>query len=471
VKKNKSFSYSDLHCHPNLKPFGHSFTLHNKAKQSLWFCAPPGFITRLINIKLGITRFSQADFRTMSRGGAKLIVVSLYPFEKGFFINSMGRGSISAFLCNLVTGIGYKRIRHLQNHTDYFHDLQKEYNFFLNSQKEHTDHQGTFRWHPAENLQEFEKIFNSKNEIAVLFSIEGAHVFNTGLGKFGRPLREDEVLENIRMVKRWKYPPFFITFAHNFYNDLCGHSSSLEPIRKFVNQSEGMSKGFTALGRQVLLDLLSSHNGKRILIDLKHMSVAARKEYFEIVSREFRDNIPPTIVSHGAVNGQSWKNFIPDADHPVFYPAEINFFDEEIVEIGRHAGLFAIQFDARRIARYKLVRKPIRSAFKKGEPITAVLMIWEQIKYIAELLDLHGYFGWGTACIGSDFDGTIDPLPEVWTASHFPSLEDGLKQQAHKYLNSNHPLTLPINKNISADEVIDRFFLINSVEFVRRNWL
>ena len=91
--------YADLHCHPNLKTYGHSFSEgRSRSRSDLWFARKPGIGTKLLNILLGVTRFNQSDFRTMARGGARLVFVSLYPFEKGFFINAAGRGFLSAYL-------------------------------------------------------------------------------------------------------------------------------------------------------------------------------------------------------------------------------------------------------------------------------------------------------------------------------------------------------------------------------------
>ena len=55
------------------------------------------------------------------------------------------------------------------------------------------------------------------------------------------------------------------------------------PVNALLNQNRGMDKGLTELGRHVLRELLSRENGKRIIIDTKHMSVQSRKEYYGFV--------------------------------------------------------------------------------------------------------------------------------------------------------------------------------------------
>ena len=466
---NLEFQYSDLHCHPNLKTYGHSFSkkLSNK-KQNVWYYKPPHFFTKLLNVTLGVTRFSQADFSTLSKGGAKIIFASLYPFEKGFFINAAGRGSLSAWLSNLITDIGFQRIRNLQQHTNYFQDLENEYNFFKNSQKSFHINGQVYNWSLVGNQNELNCSLARKNDIAVILSIEGAHVFNSGLSDYGRNTSSEEVITNIRKIKRWEHPPFFITFAHNFNNDLCGHAQSLEPIKYLVNQKKGMNTGFTKLGIEVLHELLSNKNGRPIYIDLKHMSLQSRKTYFEILKSDYAQNIPPTIVSHGAVNGLSMSKTTMNITSKKFYPSDINFYDEEIEQIGMSQGLFAIQFDTRRIANPKLVKKTIKSLISKNNLSLAAEAIWQQIQYIAEVLDKNELFGWGTACIGSDYDGTINPLPGVWTAEYFSALQEALFLKASNYLKSPNSLAINENKFISPEEILSRFFYNNTKEFLER---
>lgn len=466
---NPEFQYSDLHCHPNLKTYGHSFSKkRSNKKQNVWYYKPPHFFTKLLNVTLGVTRFSQADFTTLSKGGAKIIFASLYPFEKGFFINAAGRGSLSAWLSNLITDIGFQRIRNLQQHTNYFQDLENEYNFFKNSQKSFHINGQVYNWSLVADQNELNSSLARKNNIAVILSIEGAHVFNSGLSDYGRSTSAEEVIINIRKIKRWEHPPFFITFAHNFNNDLCGHAQSLEPIRYLVNQTKGMNTGFTKLGIEALHELLSEKNGRPIYIDLKHMSLQSRKTYFEILRSDYAQNMPPTIVSHGAVNGLSMSNTSQNIASEKFYPSDINFYDEEIEQIGMSKGLFAIQFDTRRIASPKLVKKTMKSLLSKNDLSLASEAIWQQIQYIAEVLDKKELFGWGTACIGSDYDGTINPLPGVWTAEYFSALQEALFLKASNYLKSPNSLAVNENKIISPEEILSRFFLDNTKIFLER---
>src|SRR6185436_2394259 len=105
-------------------------------------------------------------------------------------------------------------------------------------------------------------------------------------------------------IKAWPFTPFFVTFSHHFYNQLCGHAKSLTGIvGGATDQSQGLSTGFTPLGKKVLKELLNNQNGRRIYIDIKHMSALGRKEYFQILDSDYQGQDIPIVVSHGAANG------------------------------------------------------------------------------------------------------------------------------------------------------------------------
>src|SRR6187431_3634150 len=83
-----NFRYADIHCHPTLKSFGHSFDIRKNPKSDMWHQLPPSFITKKIHWLTGVSKFSQANFTTLAKAKAKIIIVSLYPLEKGFFVTS-----------------------------------------------------------------------------------------------------------------------------------------------------------------------------------------------------------------------------------------------------------------------------------------------------------------------------------------------------------------------------------------------
>ncbi|TRX16504.1 hypothetical protein FNW25_15010 [Flavobacterium franklandianum] len=446
----KQFKFADFHCHPSLKTYGHSFedTPYGRRRRNIWFQQKNSYFRKLVCRKLSIAKFSQADFSSLKEGNVKLVTASLYPFEKGFFINLLGKGSLSAFLANAIIGISYYRIRNIQQHLNYFEDLEKEYNFLLEAIKENNEIELYF----PQKKDDF-KLLENDNKTAIVFSIEGAHVFNSGLEKYGRKTNEKEVIDNIYKVKNWEIAPMTITFAHNFINDFCGHAKSLDPLGKLVNQNEMLNHGFTNLGFKALNALLDNKNGKVIYPDLKHMSLSSRKEYYQYLDEYFKEEKIPVLISHGAVTGTSWTTIETLDSESLFSESDINFYDEELVKISKSNGLFAIQMDSRRLAKKNIIKK-LHS--KKNIAFASAEIIWNHIKHIAIVLDDNDLNSWNIACIGSDFDGSIEPLPGIYSATDFPQLARNLMDLSALFL-SNYNFKNDFNKDITPETIVEQF--------------
>ena len=475
MKDNRSmdvirFRIADLHCHPNLKTFGNSFSKNAGNKSHVWNYQPPTNLTKLFNIISGITKFTQADFTTMAKGNVKISFVSLYPFEKGFFINKYFNNSISAVLANFITSIGFNRIRFLQNHKDYFIDLNNEYHFFNNSCKEYKVEGNICKWELVSSWSGVKKNLKEGNINSVILTIEGAHVFNSGLNIYGKETDEKEVFSNVKKIKNWEHPPFFITFAHNFNNELCGHARSLNQLGPLVNQFENINNGFSNFGLNVAKLFLNNNNQKRILIDVKHMSLKSRLEYYKIIEKEYKNTVP-IIVSHGAVTGINLRGkHSSSVDHSFFCKDDINFFDEELGNIAKTKGLFAIQMDGNRLTNKKKLKKSIFNFDLKKNYKNSAKIVWSQLQHIAEVLDAQEMDAWNTACLGSDFDGTINPLPGIWTANHLQFLANELLDLASIYLNNKNNLKLLSNKNMNPFEVVEKFIFNNIINFLKNNY-
>ncbi|WP_276392117.1 membrane dipeptidase [Eudoraea chungangensis] len=476
--------YIDLHCHPSLKPYGKSFNHSPLGKQairrnnnkSLWYYNPPSNFDKLLNMSTGLTKFSQANFTSLANGKIGIVCISLYPLEKWFVRNKIKGEVLLDIAANFALGIGKKRIDYLQSITDYYEDVKRQYNFYLQLDGKIVKlARGRYRYKLVKNFQEIEnfEINNSTPDVQTIFvilSIEGLHVLNTGLGKTPD---EEEVLRNLDKIKNWKHRPFFITLAHHFWNHICGHAPSLSGIiLKFAEQTEGMGVGFTPLGKKVLDKLLDSKGPGRIFPDIKHMSVKARKEYYGMLSsgkEKFRGI--PIIASHAACNGLiSFDKPVPGNTQTTskLNPVPINLYNHEVVLIAKSQGIIGLQLDERRIANRNTIRRTKKSVYRNKIMHYRSELLWFQVQHVAELLDKEGLFAWDCLAIGSDFDGIIDSLNGFWTEEEMPFLADFLERHAHNFL-SNAPLHQPRN-NIAADEVVYRIMGQNAYSFLKTHF-
>jgi microsomal dipeptidase-like Zn-dependent dipeptidase len=463
-----NFQYADIHCHPNLKTFGHHFTAKNHKRSSLWFERSSTWLTRWLHKKTGITKFSQGNLSLLSKANAKVVFVSLYPFEKGFFHHPLIPDSIAARLANWGIEIGYRRIRYVQQHLDYFKDLCNEYDFICNHALQREIDGKKFEWKLTNSWNDIEHVLATPNDTAIIFSIEGAHVFNSGLGQYGRAPNEAEILSNIQKLKQWKYPVVFIGLGHNFNNDLCGHARSLERLGNLVNQELNLNTGISALGKKVIAALLDNKTGRRIFIDLKHMSLKSRLEYFALLSDDYRTENIPIIVSHGGVAGRPFERAKKTTDHlPVFNTDDINFFDEELIAIACSGGLFGLQMDQCILSDVKKVKKHKKLRKQKHSLKGAAQLVWNQLSYVAVLLDSHGLPAWETCCLGTDFDGSINPFTAVRDATKLEGLADEMTLLADAFL-KQYSWKRKENGSLNGKQVIDKWCMGNTLQFLER---
>ncbi len=475
-------NYIDFHCHSAMKPFGKSYNYktigrnnpHRNRSSSIWKYNPPSLADKLINYIINLTKFSQANFTSLAKGGVNIICVSLYPIEKWFFVNKIKNEFIRDIAANFATGVGKKRIDAIQAINNYFKDLEMEYDFYKQLDGKIIQlPEGKFRYKLVKSYNEI-KAFRAQDQdkiatICVILSIEGMHVLNQSINKTPD---EATFMANLQKIKNWEHPPFFVAVSHHFWNHLCGHAESFTKlVKKKVDQSEGLNTGFTSLGIKITHELLSTNNGKRILIDLKHMSVASRADFYKLIDDNPKYKNIPLIVSHGAANGlQSFTNKEQKGSQVAnkLNPVEINFFNEEIIRIAKSKGVFGLQLDERRIASKQTLKNTKHSLKRSKIMHYRSELLWNQVQHILEILDNDGLFAWDCLAIGSDFDGIIDPLNAFWTSEELPYLADFLERHAYNYMKT---ASFKVKENkLDADEIVDRIMSLNGLNFLKSNY-
>lgn len=476
----ESNSYVDFHVHSAMKPYGRSFNYspkyknhkHRSAKNSIWYYDPPSIADKLLNYIINLTKFSQANFTSLAKGGVRVVCASLYPLEKGFFVNKIKNELLRDISANFATGLSKARIDAVQGMRNYFNDLEREYKFYKQLDRKVIDlPDGKYRYMMVNSYANIEAVARADNKyltsICVIMSIEGMHVLNSRIGK---PPKTGEYMRNLRIIKKWDNPPFFVAMAHHFWNHLCGHAPSFTKLVKSkVDQSEGINTGFTALGKKVVHALLDETNGKRIYIDIKHMSVTSRQDYYDIIDNTTGYNNLPIIISHGACNGMSSAKKRVAGGSKVAYklnPVDINFFNDEIIRMAKSKGIMGLQLDERRIANQATL-KATKNSLKRSKIMHyRSELLWNQIQHILEVLDAKNMFAWDCIAIGSDYDGIIDPLNSFWTAEELPFLADFLERHVYNYM-SKAKFKNPNNK-IDADEIVQRVMSTNGLMFLKR---
>lgn len=237
----------------------------------------------------------------------------------------------------------------------------------------------------------------------------------------------NQITQHIATLKNWgngNHAPFFITFAHHFWNILCGHAQSFSS--GIIDQSNGLNYGINALGKAVI-DLLLEHNEhkRRILIDIKHLSINARADFFHIWENKYAKAFP-IIASHAAVAGTVTALANKELEAVFFNNSDINFFDEDILNICESNGLFGIMMEQGRLINPEVL-KYIEKTYYASEDLKlkSAEIIMANMLYI---VDKCGKKGWDCMALGSDFDGMINSLDAYVDILHYSQLFEYLRK-------------------------------------------
>lgn len=474
--------YTDLHCHPNLKSFNSG---HPQPAKTMWENVEHPYtdnaLTRLFRKKSNsILKESQCNLYQLAEGGVRVAVLSMYPVEKGFVKFRkvpellLGDEKVNSVLEH-ISGMPKERVAAIQaqeNH--YFHDLTGEYAYVKKGQGESPC--GRYAYKVVNSYSELENnLKHEPNTVNIILSIEGAHSLGCGNPVTERMSHEqlkEELTNNIRQMKSWAHVPFSINLAHHFWNQLCGHAPSIPvPFNQLVDQRKGINTGITDLGRHVILELLGRHNGKRIILDTKHMSVAARKEYYDFVSKynylNPADKIP-VLCSHTGVNGyETMDDSLRIKDHnrksrySYLHRRSINISDEEIRIIHESQGIIGIMMDKGNLGGIKKLQEisAIEDERKKTDAFSE--LIWENIFQIIRAVKQPT--AWDIIGIGTDYDGMISHVDVYKNAESFHAMQNNLAE----YLDKNK-LHKHLWYHYKPQELVHKIFRENSMNFFRR---
>ncbi len=349
-----------------------------------------------------------------------------------------------------------------------------------------------------------EILATNNNDMIVVLNVEGAHFLTLNKDTRLRHAEIDnaEIFRRIEILKQLDPPIFYITPAHHFDNLVMSHAKSIpnmtelpperkgnlwanliRPLLKSINitptqngnlnQMDGLEdKGISVLGEQILLELLHlgkqngtlktlTKKGRRILIDTKHMSATARRDFYQQIILPYNQDKPleqriPILATHSAYAGvatlqEMIQNYAREDNTsnplingvPSYLPWNINLADEDIKVITASGGLIGLNFEQRVVG---VPYNAIRDDFGVGRNAFQKKVAWEkvmahQVKGMANAVKadkLHQFSPdkwsiWNVLCIGSDFDGGIDPVNGYATATGFTKFQEDLIKELNQW--------------------------------------
>lgn len=334
----------DLHCHPTLKPL---LSLPKKRP------TPWETIKVCIDNTFDDIYDSQTNFEQLLEGGCNLACVGLMALETEFV-----KRCIVKVLAGPVKYIDRRQVRRIgrakRGYT--YEDLLSQE---IDSVIDHpiNDKEPSHRVKFINSLIEYDA--DDMNTLHVIGSLEGAHSLYYGRNKYDDHAKIVDKIASFRQGNPIRL--LYLTVTHISQNAMANHAFGIKIFKKTHFFPQG--SGITELGHQVIQACQAAEGDEKpILIDVKHMSLVSRMEFYA----QYAQN--PIVASHIGVTGCSYHNkpikkvrkrnrhdvykvkyekqqgYMPDV---YFHPDSINLYDEDIDEILKSGGLMGLILDER----------------------------------------------------------------------------------------------------------------------------
>ncbi len=441
--------------------------------------------------------------------------------------------------------------------TSYFELFKEEINYYQSNQKELYD---TYKIKFLNRKNKEKYNLDEPGTTFLAFSAEGGHNFSEA--KIRDNSHSTHPSENYLQIQNDKNSVdlFSINLVHLSEipeQILAGFAQGLNSTAQIAFRSfDFIPKsgfGISELGKSFIKTVLT--NVYPSLIDLKHMSIYTRYQYYQyredLISKFPDVTSLPMLSSHTGFTFQSLESFVNEKkykptmryengqtfteiqaenvkigktdfllNNQLFWnPWSINLYDEEIVKIMESGGMMGISMDQRILGstqgaldglRGKYFKDPEaipilewRKWFKEGKLDIEKIEEAEEIKTDREVRHIYllcchiihavrlGYkylnwvgekSPWDHICVGSDYDGLINPINGYENVSKLGNLRQDLKKyipivEKKMELNSNIPIFRNTQNNMineqELDNCIEKFLSINGKNLLIRflnNW-
>jgi len=491
------FPYTDVHLHSALKPFNSL----DVCSYSIWEpinhnCE--GKLSKLfVSSSKEVPRYSQCHFEGLMQGNVGLGFLSLTPLEKGMMhvrlLNEKKKGK-GTMAC--VSGVELEDMPCRKAQINYYEDLRAniEYvlaaegqNYYMNAMPK--------QYEVAKSREHLQELLADEHKLAIVLNIEGGHSLGLSLEENDISQTEEYAQFYLKNVDRMKgvlpltegkedyleQPILSMNINHFFWNGLSGHARTFSGLQTFVfGGKKGVGEGLTPLGKKVIKKMLDQENGRRILVDVKHMSLDARLWYYSYLEElRAQGDTVGIISSHSTVAGCSIhdkafkrKDNKAKNKHAYLNRWTISLADEDIRQIHQSKGIVGIMLDKYRLMgnkAKKAVEQTVEGSAQRRKLYVQVIManVFATVKAVNEPS------AWDILALGSDFDGMIAPFECYASSADMPLLA----QDLYAFLQEPEAIFDLFTKeevealmfDLSPEEIIRKFMYENGRNFALRN--
>ena len=505
--------FFDFHLHPSLKP---QMSLPPDFP-SPWEVIKikfkhPNIITALLKCD-GINEVvdSQASLTQLIKGKVNLIALALHPPETAM----MNDGLIQKIAAEEQTSyINLTRITDIGSGDIYFRMLNEE---LTNLKKNLSSNRKKLKL--ISNISQYKA--SDTDTVHAILIIEGPHAF------FGAKQRRTETeiftdfwnnFETFTAANRI----FSLNISHLQDNEFCNHAYGIQIFKPkpFYPRGNGISQhGFK---------LLQKMKEKNILLDIKHTSLFARKQLYDF---RIGENNWPILCTHAGLTGikkedrgRYFINLSNEGGHLLvrhykpagyllgtsFNPCTINLYDDDVKEVVFSGGLIGLSMDQRILGIPEewmmgddnmgdIYEEEIISPGEKGfftnvvrsTPDNSDIIMTENItredkqdwlrfharhflNQVFHLFKIADQYNFNKArmaeliCIGSDFDGMINPIDSCQNVTQLEKFKNYLIQNFKDWeMDFTEVTGIKVSSFITPKKLMDNIFYQNGVDFLK----
>ncbi len=439
--------FADFHVHATLKAFS-SDVIKSPWLKITHDCSD-NIAKWLIKFVKELPKNSQSNYEALIKGNVRLACISLLPIEKKMILPKFIEDRKKSDTCACISGINkqYNYEKLYTEEIDYFEDLTKHIDYLLSYENLIHHIEGKdFTYTIPKNGEELKGFLLNKNKLVIVVTIEGGHSLGNSIEIKDTSESEEfrqKVMKNIKKLKGiiplhdnipksiLELPILSIGLNHFFWNGFSGHAKTLDDKQSLLmSQKKHLDESITILGKEVVVNLLDKKKGRRILIDIKHMSLSTRKWYYNfIIERKKMGDDIPIICTHTGIAGLSWydeeylKNDNSNKIKSSFLNTwTINLSNQDIIEIYNSKGIIGIQLDKNKICGGGFFKLTSNSNLSNKENYIKIIVA--NILSIVKAVNKQNV--WDMICIGSDYDGLITPFEIYPTSAEFGLLYEDL---------------------------------------------
>lgn len=346
----------DLHTHTSLKTMLGG--TDNNNRKDCWTIVKSQFLDALSGGILG----SQGSLSQLQQGNVKIAVTALYSLEQAFAKNWL----LKSVITKIEKDLSKKYLQAIANgKLSPYKNLLEELEHIKN----------------AAQIQPDVKVVHSnfdidQDKINLVIATEGMHCFQNTYDTSNKDAVINDIKNNFKeFIKQNRI--LYTGLTHLTRAPVCTHTYAMKMLKdkEFIPQGEGLTQA-----AKEIIDICYSTRGlndKRTLIDIKHMGIVSRIQFYQYRAQQGYTNIP-IVASHIAVTGRSLNNikiqkpkpsaryadtfevvhrrsfsdisFTIDPSPPEdidFNPWSLNLYDEEIIYIIESGGIMGLILDAR----------------------------------------------------------------------------------------------------------------------------